>query len=628
MRRSTVITTVSVIALLAAGHAAAQQATPLRLGQQVQGSLTAEDSRIDSEEVGRFVYDDYSIRGRDGQRLEITLRAADFDAYLEVFESGSDDVMAFDDDGLQEDGSDEHSTNSRLRFAPGDADYIIRARTLSGFEGGDYTLQVTDRGSPPPAPRPMSVSLGESVDGDIGADDPVEEGGDAYSEYSYDAYAFRARQGDRVAISLDSDDFDPILRVGRMTPGDTFEELAQNDDNGSGGLNSWLVFHAPADGDYVIRAAPLDGGATGAYTLGLAEGPPPIAMQPIALGATVEGELSSDDGANDSGQRADVYSFTALAGQRIVATLSSDAFDTYLELFAESADEGGRYSVDSDDDGAGEGTDSRLSYTFAEGGDYTLEARAFSGEGEGAYTLTFVEAEPLPEPTDLAFGATVQGEIDEGDPRDEENRGFDAYRFTGEAGNRIQAIMRSGDFDSYLQVGSPEGEFYALASDDDGLGEGTDSRLNFILPSSGEFILRALPLFGDAEGLYSLELIDRGPQPTPGSILIDATARGALGEDDAIADDGSFYDAYRFSAKAGDKLRLTMVSNEFDAFIDIGREDDDGAFISVVSDDDSLSDTHAKVDWAVEEDGDYVIRARSFAQGQSGAYALTVERKE
>jgi hypothetical protein len=79
--------------------------------------------------------------------------------------------------------------------------------------------------------------------------------------------------------------------------------------------------------------------------------------------------------------------------------------------------------------------------------------------------------------------------------------------------------------------------------------------------------------------------------------------------------------------KAGDKLRLTMVSNEFDTFIDIGR-DQDGSWMTVVSDDDGLSDTHAKVDWSVEEDGDYVIRARSFAPGQSGAYALTIEPRD
>jgi hypothetical protein len=284
--------------------------------------------------------------------------------------------------------------------------------------------------------------------------------------------------------------------------------------------------------------------------------------------------------------------------------------------------------VDSDDDGAGEGTNSRLSYTFASDGEYTLEARAFSSEGEGDYTLTLEAAVPEPAPTELAYGATIQGEIVDEDPRDEDNRGFDAFRFSGEQGNRVQVIMRSGDFDTYLQIGSPEGDFYAMASDDDGLGEGTDSRLNYILPSTGEFILRASPLYADADGLYSLELVDRGPQPTAGSILVGATARGTLGEDDALAEDGAFYDAYRITVKEGDKLRLTMVSNEFDAFIDIGREDESGVFTSVVSDDDSLSDTHAKADWAVEEEGEYIIRARSFSQGQTGSYALTVEPKE
>ena len=80
--------------------------------------------------------------------------------------------------------------------------------------------------------------------------------------------------------------------------------------------------------------------------------------------------------------------------------------------------------------------------------------------------------------------------------------------------------------------------------------------------------------------------------------------------------------------KAGEKLRLTMVSNAFDAFLDVGKEDDAGVFTSVVSDDDSLSDTHAKIEWSVEEDGDYVIRARSFASGQEGAYALTIAPRE
>jgi len=624
MRRSTFITTVSALALFAAGSASAQDATPLRVGQTVNGQLTAEDTKVDSEELGQYIYDTYAIQARDGQRLEVTMRSDAFDAYLEAYAGSAEgDAIASDDDGLGE------GTHSRLRFSTDNGTYIIRARTLGGLEGGDYTIQLTDRGPAPRAPRPTAIRMGDDVDGAISDRSPVEEDGQ-YGEYTYNGYSFRARQGDRFAIGLESDDFDPIVRVGRMGRGGAFEELAQNDDSGAGGLNSYLIFTAPSNGEYVIRASPLDGTTGGDYEVSLSEAPPPLVARPIAIGETVEASLDDSDGGNAFGQRADAWSFTGTAGQRIVATMSSDAFDTYLELFSENSDEaGGRYALDSDDDGAGEGTNSRLTYTIPSDGQYTIEARAFSGtEEDGAYTITFEEAAPLPAPIALTFGATVQGEIVEADPRDDENRGFDAYTFTGTAGNRVQLIMRSGDFDTYLQIGSPEGDFYAMASDDDGLGEGTDSRLNYILPSDGEFIVRASPLYADADGLYSLELLDRGPQPLPGSILVGATARGALGEDDALAEDGSFYDAYKITVKAGDKLRLTMVSNEFDAFIDIGREDEAGTFTSVVSDDDSLSDTHAKVDWAVEEEGDYIIRARSFSSGQEGAYALTVETKE
>lgn len=623
MRRSILIMTVSALALFAARGAAAQELTPLRLGQPVNGQLSVGDRRIDSEDEGEFVYDTYALEARDGQRLEVVMRSDAFDAYLEVFEDAeTGQAIASDDDGLGE------GTDARVRFSTARGTYIIRARTLGGLDGGAYTLEASDRGPAPRAPRPTPIRLGGRASGQIDARDPAEEDG-ASAAYSYDAWSFRARQGERFAISLDSDDFDPVVRVGRARRGGSFEELAQNDDSGSGGLNSYLVFTAPSDGEYLIRAAPLDGTSDGEYTLGLAEGPPPLTSRAIAIGDTVDGVLDQSDGGTQSGQRADSYSFTATAGQRIVATLSSAAFDTYLELFSENDESaGGRYSVATDDDGAGEGTNSRLSYSFLTDGQYTLETRAFTGDGEGAYTLALEAAAPEPPPADLAFGTTIQGEVTESDPRDNENRGFDAYRFTGEAGNRVQVVMRSGDFDTYLQIGGPDGGFTAMASDDDGLGEGTDSRLNYTLPSSGEFILRASPLYADAEGLYSLELIDRGPQPTHGSILVGATARGTLSEEDAIAEDGSFYDAYRVSVKAGDKLRLTMVSNAFDAFIDIGREQEPDGFTSVVSDDDSLSDTHAKVDWAVEEEGEYVIRARSFSQGQAGDYALTIERRD
>lgn len=613
MRRLTVLTAASVAALLlAAGPALAQE--PLRIGQTVEGAIAEGDSQSGED----YRYDDFRITARAGQRLEAVLRSDDFDAWLAVYSADATDgaPLAEDDDGLGE------GTNSRLRFtAPEAGAYVLRARPLGGLEGGAYTLSLSERPPAPPAPRPQSIRLGAEVRGELSDRDPEQDQGGRY-----DAWTFRARAGDRLAISLIAEEgaFDPVVRVGRAQRGGGFEELAMNDDAAGGGLNSRLVFTAPETGEYTIRATGLGAHAAGAYTLKLEEGPAPAPTGSISVGETVQGELSADDGVNDQGARADAYRFEARAGQRIVATLSSEVFDAYLQLYREA--DGGRVTIAEDDDGAGEGTNSRLAATLDDAGTYVIEARAFS-EGEGAYTLTLTETAPPPPAAPLAFGETVQGEITPDDAAADDGKHFDAWGFSGMAKQRVQIIVRSGDFDSFVEIGRPGEDWEALASDDDGLGEGLDSRLNFTLPEDGDYVIRAMPLAADGKGLYSIQLIDRGPEPLPGSILVGATARGTLTEADAVSDEGAYFDAYELAAKSGEKLRLTMVSNAVDSLVEVGKLGEDGAFESLATDDDSLSDTHAQLDWTAPEDGLYVVRARSYAPGAVGDYALTVEKQ-
>lgn len=607
MRRKIILTAVSLLAMTVAAPALAQRAETLSPGRTVEGQIADGDGTAADD---AYRYDDYLIRVGADQRLEAVMRAADFDAYLEVFHQGDSDPLASDDDGLGE------GTDSRLRFTADRAGtYVLRARTLSGIEGGSYTLGLIQR--PPAArpPRPSGIRVGQSVRGALTPGDPESEGG-----LAYDAYAFRARAGDRFAIDLTSEAFDPVLRIGQMRAG-AFVELAMNDDGPDTGLNSRLIFTASEDGDYIIRATPLSAGNEGAYTLALARGPELAAAQPIAIGESVDGSLSESDGKGAAGATADTYRFSGQAGQRIRVDMNSAVFDTYVELF-----DANRVSLAEDDDGGPEGTNSRLTFTLPSTGDYLIEARAFT-QSTGRYSLSVAEVEPEKAPEALAFGSTIQGEIGETDSSDSDDRHFDAFTFRGVAGQRVQAIMRSGDFDTYLQIGRPGAEFTALASDDDGLGEGTDSRLSFTLPEDGDYLLRALPLGSDGKGLYALELIDRGPQPQPGSVLVGATARGILTESDATADDNSFYDAYRVTLKEDEKLVITMVSNEVDSFLVIGRTQEDGAFEMLGSDDDSLSDTHAKLEWTAPADGVYEVRAGTFQQGQTGAYALNVEKK-
>ena len=409
-----------------------------------------------------------------------------------------------------------------------------------------------------------------------------------------------------------------MVRVGRIVGG-SLVQAAQNDDGDGKGLNSYLVFTAPQAGEYLIQTTSVSGDSEGDYRLTLEQGPPAPEARTIAIGEEVSGRLSEDSPKSDSGSSADLYRFTGRAGQRVAISLKADDFDSYLELFDVNHN-----SLATDDDSGGE-LNARLTFVLPEDGDYLIEARGFS-DATGSYDLKIEEVAPPPPPTALSFGETVQGDLKEGGATDDQGRLYDGYAFTGAEGQRVQAIMRSGDFDALLQVAKAGEEFEELASDDDGLRQGTDARLTFTLPEDGDYVLRALPYSSSGKGLYSLEFADRGPEPGPGSLLVGSTARGSLSEADAMNDDGVSFDAYTFKAKADEKLRFTMISAAFDAVVEVG-EDKDGDFRSLEEDDDSLSDTHARLDWTAPRDGTYVVRARSFAAASTGDYVLTVERQ-
>ncbi|GAA0771838.1 PPC domain-containing protein [Brevundimonas olei] len=594
----------SAVAILSTGAAWAQTASDARLGDDIRGRLEEGDARTRGSDGYR--YDDYRVNLRAGQRLEAEMTADDFDAYLEIYAEGSlRDSLASDDDSAG-------TLNARLRFtAPEAGAYIVRARTFSGIETGDYQLSLKERAAPR-LPRPGRIAVGRDATGSLGSNSAEDDDG-----ARYDAYAFRASAGERVKIDLESDDFDAFLRVGRIVNG-AFVQMAENDDGGSS-LNARLVFTAPQAGEYLIRATSYNSSAQGDYRLALEQGPPAPTATSVTVGEETRGRLTLDSASSDSGAPADLYRFSGRAGQRVAITMKADGFDTYLELF-----DANHNSLATDDDSAGD-LNSRLTHTLTEDGDYLIEARAFSS-GEGPYTLNIEEIAPPPPPSAIAFGQTVEGELTSSDATDDDGRLYDAFIFSGTEGQRVQAVMRSGDFDAYLQLGQGEEDFSEIASDDDGLGQGTDARLIFTLPETGDYVLRARSWSRDAKGLYALELQDLGGEPSPGSLLIGSTVRGRLTERASITDDGIYYDAYHFKAKADEKLRFTLIASSFDAVIEVG-EEKDGDYFKLEEDDDSLSDTHARLNWTAPRDGTYVLRARSFGANSTGDYVLITERQ-
>ncbi|MDO1558476.1 PPC domain-containing protein [Brevundimonas sp. 2R-24] len=591
-------------------------------GSLVPGAETAgELAETDDADANGVRFDAYAVRLSAGQRIEVTMRSDAFDTVVQI---GSGTGYGWrglkaDDDGLGE------GTNSRLRFtAPTDGVYEIRAQAFSGNGTGAYTLGLTDRGPPPPPPPPTPISVGEAVQGELTADSPVNA-----DDIPYHAYLLSAEAGQRLMLTLGAEDFDTVVYVYRAGEADG-EPLALDDDSGAGPLDSRLVWTVPQTGRYEVRAAAFSEGGQGAYDLAVTQMGPPPAARPLPADRRVSDALQEGDGTGDNGGWSDLWSFEANAGERLRLTASSDAFDTTL-LVAGADGEGMGEPIAGNDDEAGGGgsTNSRFTWIVPETGRYVAAVSSFGGQGGGAYEMAIESLPPAPPLRPLDVPGAVNGVLQEGDATADDDSLYDGYRVRLEAGERVVISMSSGDFDTFLMVLRGEGDaLEALASDDDGAGEGTDSRLNFTAPASGDYEIRANALTAGETGAYTLRVDPRPADPEPGSIIIGSTVRGVLEEGDGLADDATHFDAYRFRARAGDRLRISMVSAEFDAFLLLLGVDAEGRPGELlVSDDDSYGDTNARIDYDIPADGLYEVRANAYARDTGGAYVLTLERR-
>ncbi|HEX2208880.1 MAG TPA: PPC domain-containing protein [Longimicrobium sp.] len=362
--------------LLATAPAAAQNT--IRPGQSVTGQLTASDPTLDDGSH----YDVWRFAGVANHRYRITLRSADFDAYLSV---GTATVSACDDCTSNDDGAG--GTDAQVDFVgSADGTYEIRAKSYEADQTGGYELTLEDHGEVEPqehehaeAPMGTPIALGQAVTGELAR-------GDRKEESSYvDTWTYMGRAGETLVITLRSEDFDAFLKAGEYEAGEC-RELEHND-NGGGGRDARMTVELPGDGAYHIHVSSVDQGDTGTYTLLVeraAERPasPPM---PIAPGETLDGRLTESDGREGDGSYFDAWTFRGRAGETFVITLSSQDFDAFLRFGRMAGDE--FESMETDDDGAHEGTDSRLTVTLAHDGEYVIRAGTYDADETGAYTL-------------------------------------------------------------------------------------------------------------------------------------------------------------------------------------------------------------------------------------------------
>ncbi len=103
----------------------------------------------------------------------------------------------------------------------------------------------------------------------------------------------------------------------------------------------------------------------------------------------------------------------------------------------------------------------------------------------------------------IEIGQTIDGELTPEDCQAPDFSYADFYRFQGQANQHLTIRLNSAAFDTYLGVTEEFGEW--VREDDDG-GEGTNSLLHVVLPSTGPYIVLANSVFPNEFGPYTLSV--------------------------------------------------------------------------------------------------------------------------
>jgi hypothetical protein len=285
-------------------------------------------------------------------------------------------------------------------------DHILVSNSLSSslvaydtvHVNAEFATQVSDHdpsvaaftlsGSPTPTPTPTptgtpTLSVPQSVNGSLSTTDPTNP--TRSGSYRDDFRLTGISAGQSVTVTLTSSGFDTYLQLVNASTG----AVIAQDDDGAGGTNSRLTFTVQSGITYLIRVTSYGSGATGSYTLGTSLSGSPTPTPPangLGVPGSSTGSLATTDANNPtrSGAYKDDYPLVGVsAGRSVQITLTSSAFDAYLQLINASTGS----VIAQNDDGAG-GTNSRLTFTVQSGITYLVRVTSYYSGATGSYTVS------------------------------------------------------------------------------------------------------------------------------------------------------------------------------------------------------------------------------------------------
>lgn len=222
--------------------------TPISANQTFSGTLVTTDP-ANSLRPGTY-YDGYLLTNvAAGQQVQLNLNSTAFDAYLQVVNAATGQVVAENDNFS--------GTNSQLTFTTqAGIDYLVRATSSVSGATGTYDL-VTNNGNLTSA---TPISGNQTFSGTLVSSDPANT---LRPGTYYDGYLLtNLTAGQVVQVNMNSA-FDTYLQVVNAATG----QVLHFDDDSGPGFNSQLRFTVQEGVDYIIRATSYSTSITGNYTL-------------------------------------------------------------------------------------------------------------------------------------------------------------------------------------------------------------------------------------------------------------------------------------------------------------------------------------------------------------------------
>jgi hypothetical protein len=431
-----------------------------------------------------------------------------------------------------------------------------------------------------------SMSVGDTIMGRL------ERGDQIYADTGgfMDWYSLRVTGGDRFSVMLSSSIFDTYLVV-EMPDG----SFLSDDDGGGGewGTDSALTVVAASSGIARIGVRAFSSNDTGPYSLSVEY----AQVGSLRVGQTAFGYLDGPEV---------IYILEGMPETAVEIELRSQDFDTYLEL----EDSDGNYYYNDDADGI---TVSRLSYVIGSSGTATITVSAYWG-GSGDFELEAreidVQMSALPDGYRLSDGETIQSTLVP-TTSTYRNSYYQRFTFVAEAGERVEIIHRSDDFDCYLGVIDPTGREW---TDDDGAGN-LDSRLLITVENAGEHEVYAAALGSGHTGEYWLEFNRLG------LAQILSSGSGELTRDDPHdVTRPYYYDIWRFSTPRGGSLMIDVTSDDFDGYAVV--RDNRGDIVA--RDDDSGGSGNPRIEFYANAGMTYELVVTTFSYESFGRYSFTI----